>query len=228
MVVKLPSISNFTDFNTLAMSEGINLSYAESSQDIERADILIIPGSKSTISDLIYLKKMALDGAILKHHKEGKPLYGICGGYQMMGEVIYDPDLIEGDCSQIAGLGVIPIQTTIKSGKVTRQCRFDMLHSSAHGEGYEIHAGESISDSPLVRMDNGESDGYYQSERCWGSYIHGIFDNESVINGILQCVGSTTLITEDYRSMKERNYNLLADAIRECVDMDYIYKIMEV
>ncbi|MFI3295920.1 MAG: cobyric acid synthase, partial [Rikenellaceae bacterium] len=95
-VIRLPSISNFTDFNTLSMCDGVNLRYVSSAQEIEQSDIVILPGSKSTISDLIYLRKMALDGAILKHHKANKPLYGICGGYQMMGEMVYDPELIEG------------------------------------------------------------------------------------------------------------------------------------
>lgn len=226
-VVRLASISNFTDFNTLAMCEGVNLKYVESSSEIEAADIVIIPGSKSTISDMLYMRRMALDAAILKHHKEGKPLYGICGGYQMMGESIFDPERIEGDVEQVAGLGIIPITTTIKGGKTTRQCRFSMLNSPAHGEGYEIHAGESKGDSPLLVMDSGEKEGYYQSDRCWGSYVHGIFDNQSVVESVLRCVGVTDTIVEDYQAMKERNYNLLADAIRERVDMEYIYKLIK-
>ncbi|MFR9603127.1 MAG: cobyric acid synthase [Rikenellaceae bacterium] len=225
-IVRLPSISNFTDFNTLSMCKGVEVSYVQSAQEIEQADIVILPGSKSTISDLLYMRKMALDGAILKHHKAGKPLYGICGGYQMMGEMVYDPDLIEGDVVQVAGLGVIPTSTVIKGGKVTRQCRFQMVGSDIEGEGYEIHSGETVSDSPLVVMDNGEEDGYFKSEKCWGSYIHGIFDNRGVIASILSTVGGDAAEVEDYRAMKERNYDLLADALRERVDMEYIYKLM--
>lgn len=221
-VVKLPSISNFTDFNTLSRCNGVNLSYTQSAKEIEDADIVIIPGSKSTISDLLSLRQRAIDGALLRRHRAGKPLYGICGGYQMMGEKICDPDQIEGDITEVAGLGIFPISTTINRGKVTRQCHFKMVNSEATGEGYEIHAGETLSDSPLAIMDNGQSDGYYKSESCWGSYIHGIFDNAGVINSLLQ-IGEI----EDYRTMKERNYNLLADAIRKSVDMDYIYKIMD-
>lgn len=228
-IVRLPSISNFTDFNTLSMCSGVNLSYVQSAQQIEDADIVILPGSKSTISDLVYLRRMALDGAILKHHKAGKPIYGICGGYQMMGEMVYDPELIEGDVAEIAGLGILPVSTTIKSGKITRQCHFKMINSSIEGNGYEIHAGETPSDSPLATMDNGKEDGYFKSDRCWGSYIHGIFDNQGVVNSILQCVDGADQAmhqVEDYRSMKERNYDLLADAIRQSVDMEYIHKIM--
>ncbi len=225
-VLKIPSISNFTDFNILAMQEGVNLKYVETTQEIEQADILILPGSKSTISDMLYIRRMALDGAILKHHKAGKPLYGICGGYQMMGEYIYDPQMIEGDVVQVAGLGIIPTQTTIEEGKITRQCSFKMIHSNVQGQGYEIHAGQTASSSPLVVMDNGVEDGYYQSDRCWGSYIHGIFDNADVIASILSEFGVTSNEVEDYRSMKERNYDLLADMIRESIDMDSVYKIL--
>lgn len=226
-VIRLPSISNFTDFNTLSMCDGVNLRYVSSAQEIEQSDIVILPGSKSTISDLIYLRKMALDGAILKHHKANKPLYGICGGYQMMGEMVYDPELIEGSVAQVAGLGIIPVRTTIKGGKITRQCRFKMLHSVATGQGYEIHSGETPSNSPLLEMESGERDGYYKSDRCWGSYMHGIFDNTGVISSILEPFDTSTCNLEDYQTMKQRNYDLLADAIRERVDMEYIYKIME-
>ncbi len=226
-VIRLKSISNFTDFNILSMCQGVNLRYVSSAEEIEKSDIIILPGSKSTISDLIELRKMALDGAILKHHKANKPLYGICGGYQMMGEMIYDPELIEGSVSEVAGLGIIPVTTTIKGGKITRQCRFSMLHSDTNGQGYEIHSGETLSDSPLLEMEEGEQDGYYKSDRCWGSYMHGIFDNKGVISSILEPFDTSTTNLEDYDTMKQRNYDLLADAIRKSVDMEYIYKVME-
>ncbi len=223
-VVLLRSISNFTDFNILDRHPSVNLFYAESAEQLLDADIVIIPGSKSTISDMIYLRDRGFVEAILRHYKAGKPIYGICGGYQIMGEMIYDPLHVEGEIDAIAALGILPVSTTIEGGKRTKQCHFKMFNSDAEGEGYEIHAGVTNSDSPLCRLDDGSSDGCYQSERCWGSYIHGIFDNTSVINDILTLV-DTELIsdTESYAEMKERNYNLLADRIREYVDMDQIY-----
>ncbi len=225
-VIRLPSISNFTDFNILSMCEGVSLNYVKSEDEIKECDIIIIPGSKSTISDMLYLKKSGLDAAIIRHHKADKPLYGICGGYQIMGDTILDPLNIEGSTSMIAGLGIIPVTTTINEGKITRRCTFTMNHSGAQGEGYEIHAGQTTSDAPLLVMSNGQSDGYYKSTKCWGSYLHGILDNKSVIEDILSSVGVKTKV-ESYKEMKERNYNLLANALRECVDMDYIYKIIE-
>ena len=221
-VIRLPSISNFTDFNVLSMCEGVSLRYISTAEEVRQSNIIIIPGSKSTISDMLYLKKSGLDAAIVKHYRADKALYGICGGYQIMGESISDPTHIEGNINQIAGLGILPIKTEIKGGKVTRQCSFTLLHSGAKGKGYEIHAGDTVSDRPLLQMENGESDGYYQSDTCWGTYVHGIFDNAEILDSILR--RKTTL---DYQAFKEKNYDRLAKALRECIDIAYIYKTLE-
>lgn len=226
-VVLLRSMSNFTDFNMLELTDGVNLVYVASASEISSADIVIIPGSKNTISDLKSLRDRGLVKAIKEHYSAGKPLYGICGGYQMMGEMVYDPEAIEGTTEAMAGLGIFPISTTIKDGKITRQCSFAMVKSGAKGTGYEIHSGETISNSPLCRFEDGTFDGYYESEKCWGSYIHGIFDNREVIEQILQQVTKKRVKVEDYAAMKERNYNLLADRIRENIDLKYIYKTLE-
>ncbi len=228
-VILLKSISNFTDFNMLEMVKGVNLIYIQHPEDIENMDILIIPGSKNTIGDLVYLREKNLAKAILNHHNIGKQLYGICGGYQMMGEVVRDPKHIEGDIESMPGLGILPIQSIIEEGKTTRQCSFTMLNQDCHGKGYEIHAGISynsaINKNPLCTLDNGSHDGYFLSNKCWGSYIHGILDNKTVIESILSaCEKSNSGIKiQDYESMKEENYSLLAKRTRECLDMDYIY-----
>ncbi len=226
-VVLLKSMSNFTDFNMLERTHGVNLIYTANPSKLSEADIIIIPGSKNTISDMQFIREMGLHKSILNHYKNGKPVYGICGGYQMMGEMIFDPLKIEGDNEAMPGLGMLPITTTIEKGKVTRQCTFKMINSEITGEGYEIHSGATISKSPLCVMDNGIEDGYYLNDKCWGSYIHGIFDNKDVIEYILKQVSNREHKVEDYKSFKERNYNLLADKIRECIDMDYIYKTLE-
>ncbi len=225
-VVMLRSTSNFTDFNMLERTKGVALNYATTAEEIEAADIVIIPGSKNTISDMKYLRSSNLSKAILNHFDQGKPLYGVCGGFQMMGEMIYDPLHIEGEVEALPGLGILPISTTIEEGKRTRQCHFKMLNSSASGEGYEIHSGVTATAQPLTVLDDGTHDGYYLNDRCWGSYIHGIFDNKSVIEQILSQVTTEAVEVEDYKASKERNYNLLADHIREYIDMDYIYKVM--
>ncbi len=226
-VVLLRSISNFTDFNMLERTSGVNLFYTTNSNEIEDADIVIIPGSKNTISDLRFLRSKGLHTAIYRHFKKGKSLYGICGGYQMMGEMVKDPLHIEGDMDLMPGLGIFPVSTTIEKGKITRQCRFKMLDSGVFGEGYEIHSGMTESDRPLCVMDNGIEDGYFLNPKCWGSYIHGIFDNKSVIENILMQIEKGYFEVEDYTDFKNRNYNLLASKLRECMDMEYIYKTLE-
>ncbi|MFI3248678.1 MAG: cobyric acid synthase [Rikenellaceae bacterium] len=225
-VVMLRSTSNFTDFNMLERTKGVALNYATTVQEIAEADIVIIPGSKNTMSDMKYLRSTNLSQAILNHFESGKPLYGICGGYQIMGEMIYDPLHIEGDIDSLPGLGILPISTTIEEGKRTRQCHFKMLNSSVEGAGYEIHSGVTPTAKPLATLDDGTQDGYYLSDSCWGSYLHGIFDNKSVIEQILSQVTSNEIEVEDYAASKERNYNLLAEHIRKYIDMEYIYKIM--
>ena len=114
-VVLLKHMSNFTDFNMLEQTEGVNLYYTDNKQELEKADIIIIPGSKNTISDLQALNEKGLSEVILKHHQAGKPVYGICGGYQMMGEKVLDPHHIEGNIEEINGLGILPVTTIIKT-----------------------------------------------------------------------------------------------------------------
>lgn len=226
-VVLLRHMSNFTDFNMLDQLPDVQVYYARHPREIEQADIVIIPGSKNTISDLGFIRQNGMANAILKHHKKGKPLYGICGGFQMMGEWIYDPLHIEGDVESMPGLGIFPVSTTMGEGKQTRQCRFSMLHAGGEGTGYEIHAGKTPTTSPFARLDNGETDGYYLNERTWGTYIHGVLDNTDVIRAILSQVSSGVDSIVDYQAHKEENYNRLADWVRTHSDMDYIYQTLQ-
>lgn len=226
-VTLLKHMSNFTDFNSLEQIEGVHLYYAREPHQIEQADIVIIPGSKNTISDLMWLRESGMASAVIAHHRANKPLYGICGGFQMMGEWVNDPLHIEGDVESMAGLGIFPVTTTLSRGKQTRQCSFRMLHSDGSGTGYEIHAGETPTDAPFAQLDSGEREGHYLNERCWGSYIHGIFDNQSVAESILSTVDKSIAPQMDYQATKDKNYDKLAELVRQHVDMDYIYKTLE-
>ncbi len=226
-VVALRSISNFTDFNVLERTKGVLLNYVSSAEDVAESDIIIIPGSKNTISDIKYLRSTTMFQAILGHYAHGKPLYGICGGYQIMGLEVADPHHIEGSTERIAGLGILPITTTIMEGKRSRQSTFRMVQSGIEGCGYEIHSGVTESQNPLAILDDGTTDGYYLSDRCWGSYLHGIFDNKAVIESVLRLVNHEIGSLESYAEAKERNYNALADHIRKHVDMEHIYNILE-
>ena len=227
-VVLLRHMSNFTDFNTIGQLDDVLLTYVHNPREIDSADIVIIPGSKNTISDLEYLRSSGMANAILKHHRKGKPLYGICGGFQMMGEWVNDPLHIEGNISSMPGLGILPVSTTIGEGKETRQCSFTMVNQEGKGEGYEIHAGETPTDSPFAILDNGKKDGYYLNNSTWGTYIHGVLDNTNVIRSILSQVDHTIDLTVDYKSRKEENYNLLAEWVRKHTDMEYIYQTLHI
>lgn len=229
VVVLLKHMSNFTDFNVLERIPEAHLFYTHSAEDILNADIVIIPGSKNVIEDLLYLRKTGLAKAIIEAHENGKSVYGICGGFQMMGEEINDPYHVEGDVEMIKGLGILPVTTTLTKEKITEQCNFNYMENEENCKGYEIHMGESISDksSPVNKLTSGESDGYYLNPKTWGSYIHGIFDNMPVLKDIIENAGGKEPGEFNIKEFKETQYDKLAELVRSKSDMEYIYKSME-
>ncbi len=228
-VVLLRHMSNFTDFNFLEKLPEVNLFYAALPEDIDEADIVLLPGSKNTISDMLFLQKQGMAMAVKKAHEQGKAVYGICGGFQMMGEWIADPHHVEGQIEKVPGLGILPVETILTEEKVTEQCTFT-FQNSEEGKGYEIHMGETIAkhESSACMVNGQKKDGYYLNERTWGTYIHGIFDNISVVNRILKESGKQLATQMDFQQFKETQYDKLAQLIRENVDMEYIYKSMEI
>ena len=228
-VVLLRHMSNFTDFNYLERMPEVNLFYAATPEDVEQADMVIIPGSKNTISDMLFLQKQGMAAAIKKAHEKGKAVYGICGGYQMMGKWIKDPDHVEGNIDLVPGLGILPVETTITEEKVTEQCKFT-YQNKLEGKGYEIHMGETVCDdpNPLCMINDEKEDGYLLNEHTWGTYIHGIFDNAAIVNSILEVSGQEVTTQMDFQQFKEEQYDKLANLIRENIDMDYVYKSMEI
>ena len=226
-VVTLPHISNFTDFNVLERHPDVNLFYITDPSEIDDADIIILPGSKNTLSDLNYLRKKGFAGSIIRAREAGKSVMGICGGYQMMGEMIADPQGVEGNISVFPGLGLLPVSTELTETKTTRQVRFHFLDSAEICEGYEIHMGRTESKSPLTITVDGVSDGCFVDNRCFGSYIHGILDNPIVLDYILAPYLTENAMSDfDYRKFKESQYDALAEWLRKHVDIEGLYKIM--
>ncbi len=230
-VVLLRHMSNFTDFNRLELHPEVNLFYAAHPDELKEADIVLLPGSKNTIDDLRYLRRSGMAKAVLQHHEAGKAVYGICGGYQMMGLLVEDPLGMEGDITAVPGLGILPVNTVLTEDKKTEACRFSFLGSEADCDGYEIHMGETKAEtsSPLCTTDKGASDGYFLSEKSFGTYLHGFFDNARTIDYILRQVpgyGTEKAVTTDYAVFKNEQYDKLAAYVRSCVDMEYIYKTM--
>lgn len=230
-VILLRKMSNFTDFKVLELDNRFHLYYTNNIKEIEKADIIIIPGSKNTISDLQEIRQNGVAKSIVQAYKAGKKVIGICGGYQMMGVKIEDPNNLEGNLSSIPGLGLIPQITVIKDTKITEQRMFSYKGGRCINKGYEIHMGETHTienekDSPIAILDNGQNDGYFLNDNCWGSYLHGILDNKEVINDIAKDFNKEAS-DFDYEEFKDEQYNKLANHIRENVDMEYIYSTLK-
>lgn len=233
VVVLLKHLSNYTDFNVLERDSRVHLFYSNNTEEIEKADIVLIPGSKNTISDMYELRKNGVAQSIIRAHKNGKTVVGICGGYQMMGTEIKDPNQVEGDIEQIPGLGLLPTSTVMGEEKVTKQTDFNFLNYPDSCKGYEIHMGSTtLLDAeqahPTNTTSTGEADGCYVSDRCFGTYIHGVLDNSVVIEHILSPYAKK--LDEkpvDVETFKRQQYDKLADHIRANVDIERIYKIME-
>ncbi|KOH43235.1 cobyric acid synthase [Sunxiuqinia dokdonensis] len=229
-VVLLRYMSNFTDFNMLERMPEVNLYYSANPTEIAKADVVLIPGSKNTISDLIYLRERGLAKAIIQAAEAGKGVYGICGGYQILGEEIRDPDQVEGDLEMMPGLGLLPVVTTLSKEKRTVQTRFRFQQQKAYGTGYEIHMGQTrlLGGTPLCTLEDGSADGCLVSPKLWGTYLHGILDNRAVVEEILKANQLQAEVAHfDYNAFKEEQYNKLADHVRACVDMDQVYSVLD-
>ena len=193
-----------------------------------------MPGSKNTISDLYELRQNGVAQSIIKAHKGGATIMGICGGYQMMGREVCDPLHVEGDIERLPGLGLLPITTEMQGEKITRQVRFSFLDSTVTCEGYEIHMGtttpvdiDNTAYTPLNHLLDGNKDGFYLDRKCFGTYIHGILDNGAFIDFLLEPYAEK--LTDkpfDFKAYKEEQYSKLSEHLRSHVDMKLIYKIM--
>ena len=212
-VVLLRHISNFTDFDTLERDPRINLFYTNNIADIGRADIIILPGTKATLDDLLELRRNGCAQAIVRAHRDGKTVVGICGGYQMLGQMVSDPDGLEGTVASLPGLGLLPIHTTITTEKVTRQVTFQFDGQAC--QGYEIHQGISDTDEAIM-----------QADHCIGTYIHGFLDNAPVIDYLLKDKVKGSAPVQSFADFKEEQYNRLAAHVRQHVDMQKLYGIL--
>jgi adenosylcobyric acid synthase len=232
-VVMLRHISNFTDFNTLERDERVHLYYTNNTEELSKADIIILPGTKSTLSDLYELRRNGVAQAILKAHREGATVLGICGGYQLMGVEVCDPDGVEGEIPRLPGLGLLPVSTVMQGEKVTRQVAFRFRGEPTRCTGYEIHMGETTliegeQGTPLNQLEQGASDGCFVNQRCFGTYIHGILDNPTVIEALLAPYAEKLQQKAfDYQAFKEEQYDKLADHVRKHMNMDLFYEILQ-
>ena len=244
-VVRLPKVSNFTDFIALSAMAGVNVRYVSRAHELGAPDMIVLPGTKSTLADLKWLRESGLEAAILKRAAEGTVIFGVCGGFQMLGKQVSDPYGAEGG-GEMRGMGLLPTITVFSPEK--HQVRVVKTVGKLEGplaaltgvqvEGYEIHMGrtelaegadanelsvpaERILEEPVI-----------QSGNVYGSYIHGIFDSQAcgqaVVSSLLAAKGldESAIEAVDMRAYKEAQYDKLADAVRNSLDMDLIYRIL--
>ncbi len=245
-VIKLPHISNFTDFDPLEQEPDVSLKYIQPAEDFSKFDVIIIPGSKNTIDDLDFLKQNDFEKKINKHLKNGKFLVGICGGFQMLGKKIYDPYHVESSKTEHNGLGFFNFTTVMEKEKTTRQVKvkisknlpYPNLNNDEILEGYEIHMGQNnYYDEELVfkNIEDNSFDGLISNDgKIFGTYIHGIFDNDSFRRTFLNFVRTTKGLeilsiesSINYKKFKEQGFNKLAKIIKENIDMDLLFKIID-
>lgn len=256
-VIRLPHISNFTDFNNLERRNEVSLRYVERANRLGSPDLLILPGTKNTMADLAWLRESGMEPVIVRMVQEsGIPLVGICGGYQMLGAWLRDPEGVEGAAGSVMrGMGLLPAETVF-AGKKTRtqirgRFRFpDRLFAGYEGEvtGYEIHmgittrygeaspdgtSGEKENGDWMIMLEDGRKDGLERGDGLvFGSYLHGLFDNEALTDALLARLASRKGIqpgapAESLADYKERQYDKLADLVRRSLDMEQIYRILE-
>lgn len=228
-VIRLRRLSNFTDFDRLEQDSRVHLYYTSHPEEIRKADIIILPGSKNTIADLTELRGNGVDAEIVRLARQGKTIIGICGGYQMMGQRIEDPHHAEGETEAVQGLGLLPAYTVLEKEKQTVRSSFFFKGRDTLCRGYEIHMGQTVLSDPelfLNKTTDGRKEGCLLSERIWGTYMHGILDNPVVTEELLKPFAGKNAAMMNYDEFKQQQYDLLAQLLREQVDMDLIYKMM--
>lgn len=230
-VVKIEHISNYNDFAPAEHHPHVNLYYASSPEALTGADIIILPGTKSTIADLRALRRSGIARAVTEAYEAGTCIIGICGGYQMMGLSIADPDGVEGEPCRVDGLGILPCHTVMTPAKVTRPVTFSFAGDGSYQlSGYEIHMGATRlarEAEPVFRLGpDGRDEGCRGSDgKSFGTYIHGLLDNGAVLDHILSPFAPAEPAA-DYRRYKETQYDLLAARLRRYIDIEALYGIM--
>ncbi len=241
-VVRLPRLSNFTDFNPLQRMEAVNLRYVRDPRELGRPDLVILPGTKNTLDDLRWLRESGMETVILKHASRGGAVLGICGGYQMLGREVSDPEGVEGG-GTLRGLGLLPHRTVFSEEK--RRARVSGTFTGVRGifagmrgtafTGYEIHMG--VTEGPeeaVVAFTDQEgqtkTDGAAR-DNVWGCYVHGLFDKGESVSALVNCLLTAKGLTPgaavmDWEAYAQKQYDALAQGLREALDMERVYRIL--
>lgn len=233
-VIRLPRISNFTDLQALDVEEQLSVRYVERAGELGTPDLIVIPGTKNTIADLLWMRENGIEGMIYRLAQNGTPVIGICGGYQMLGEKITDASHMESELEEIRGIGLLPLATEFQEAKTRTRTKlvcegmtgvFATLNDKTI-EGYEIHMGKTVT------VDGGIQKDSFCAENVYGSYIHGLFDTADFRQELARILCGRKQIPYDcakqmsYAEYKETQYDKLADELRKHLDMDAIYKML--
>ena len=244
-IVRLPHISNFTDFNLLGNEVDVSVFYAERASQLRDADIIILPGTKNTIEDLNWLKQRGLADEVVRHARRGGMVIGVCGGYQMLGNSLRDPLHTESRIPELAGLGLLDFTVTFNPEKTTVQAAGSVnapegwlsAHNGLMLDGYEIHSGENEYGAgcvPFLYLNGREKPDGVSNARgnVLGTYLHGIFDTgafwRAIVNRVraekgLDANDGELLTMAEFR---DREFDRLAAAVRQNLDMDSVYRII--
>lgn len=243
-VIRVPRLSNFTDFCALEAVDGVSVRYVDTVAGLGNPDMVILPGTKNTMKDLLWLRQTGLEARILQLNDAGCAVFGICGGYQMLGQSLSDPYGVE-EGGSVRGMGLLPVSTVFTRQKTRTRVtgRFDAVGGLFAGlsgrefEGYEIHMGETESLAPVAELSDSVT-GTSRRDGCqagsvYGSYVHGILDGDEVAGAVILAlaekkgVDPASLGKVSGEEHKQRQYDLLAEALRAHMDMKKIYDILE-
>jgi len=216
VVPVLPHIANHTDFDALRLHPQVDLQFVRLSEPVPAADLIILPGSKNVRGDLAALREYGWEPAIARHLRYGGKVLGICGGFQMLGQQLHDPLALEGEAGSSAGLGWLPMETTLEAHKQLKQVSGKLAFADAELQGYEIHMGVS-SGAALARPVHviaGQAEGALSADgQVAGSYVHGLFDHPQACAAWLQWSGLSTQVDYDYTQLREQSLEQLADSV---------------
>lgn len=227
-----PRISNHTDFDPLRLHPQVEFSFVGGNDAIPPADLLILPGSKSVRADLDWLRRNGWESAILRHLRYGGHIIGICGGFQMLGGLIADPDGIEGPAGQCAGLSLLDMKTVLMPEKRLERVAGNLAFGAAPVSGYEIHMGITRGPalaSPLVRLQgkDGRCDGAISpDQRILGTYLHGLFDEAGACHALLEWAGLECAAAFDYKAAREGGIDRMADAVEAHMDVKALLSLL--
>ena len=234
-VLRLPHISNFTDFSPLEEHPDIGVFYTDRPEALDGADMILLPGTKNTMDDLLWLRERGLAGAVIARAGAGTPVLGVCGGYQMLGRTLSDPLGVERR-GTLPGLGLLPVETVF-TGDKTRTRRRAVCEAApfagARLTGYELHMGKTAGDAaPFCSLEDGGTDGAVCGA-VFGTYLHGLFDSGALVEVLAEYLAARKGIRpscvhiETRAAYREKQYDILADAVRQSLNMGRVYEIME-